>query len=132
LDLPVKLYLTSGTVVAGRIANASLSGALVRTQTRVTAMSRLVVELDRSDRQHSGLHADRGDASAQLVSAYVVREATDSIGIEWAEFSPPAIAAILSSARARPHLHRLGADRAAQLGASLPIDLTHAFDQVLR
>jgi hypothetical protein len=98
-----------------------LSGALVRTQTRVPPMSRIVVQLDRSDRQHSRLHEDRENASPQLVPAYVVREATDGIGIEWAEFSPPAIAAILASARARLHLHRLGADRAAHETKEVPV-----------
>jgi hypothetical protein len=87
LDLRITLHLSSGAVVPGRIANVSLSGALVRTSASVPSLSRVVVDLD-AGAWH--LHRSR------LVPAYAVRETTGEVGLEWTEFSPPAVFALLS------------------------------------
>jgi hypothetical protein len=85
LDIAVRLRLGSGAVEAGRIANASLSGAFVRTPTRLPAFTHVLVELggERQNRPH-------------CIPAYVVRAALDGLGLEWSEFAPPAIASLLA------------------------------------
>jgi len=87
LDLAVKLHLSSGAVVPGRIANASLSGALVRINARVPPLSRVLVELVTGNEQLT---------RAPGVAAYAVREMRDQVGLEWVDFSPPAVVALLS------------------------------------
>jgi len=87
LDLAVTLHLSSGAVAYGRMVNASLSGALVRTNARVAPLSRVVMELDSDAWQH---------ARPLLIPAYAIREAADWVALEWTEFSPPALAALLS------------------------------------
>ena len=87
LDIRIRLHLHSGAVDAGRIANASLSGAFVRPARSLPAFTRVVVELDGGTARQS---------APQRVPAYVVRTAPDGLGLEWYEFSPPAIAALLA------------------------------------
>jgi hypothetical protein len=87
LDLRVTLHLGSGAVVPGRIANVSLSGALVRTGASVPSLSRVVVDLDAG-----AWHLTR----PRLVPAYAVRDATGEVALEWTEFSPPAVFALLA------------------------------------
>jgi hypothetical protein len=96
VDVTVALYVGSGHVFGGRMTNASLSGALVHTEARLPAFSRLIVEL------HSGESGP--PARSRAVFAYVAREASEGLGLEWTEFSPPLIAALLSGAAATlPH-----------------------------
>jgi hypothetical protein len=87
LDIGVSLRLGSGTVDTGRLANASLSGAFLRTARRLPAFTRVVVELDSGTARQS---------APQRVPAYVVRTAPDGLGLEWHEFAPPAIATLLA------------------------------------
>jgi hypothetical protein len=89
VDVAVTLRLASGALETARIVNLSLSGALLRTQARLPAYSRVTVKLDVCD-------YIRG--APQLVLAHVVREAPGGVGIEWSEFSPPAICALLVEA----------------------------------
>jgi hypothetical protein len=87
LDLGVRLPLGSGAVDTGRIANASLSGAFLRTTRRLPAFTRVVVEFEGGSSRQS---------APRCVPAYVVRTAPDGLGLEWYEFAPPAVAALLS------------------------------------
>jgi hypothetical protein len=87
LDIGVRLCLGSGAVDTARVANASLSGAFVRTASRLPAFTRVVVELDGDSARQS---------APQRIPAYVVRTASDGLGLEWHEFAPPAIAALLA------------------------------------
>lgn len=87
LDLAVRCYLGSGFVASGRLTNASLSGAFMQTSVRVPTLAKVFVELYPND-----LQRDR----ASLLAAYVVRGSADGVGIEWGEFSPAPIAALLS------------------------------------
>jgi hypothetical protein len=86
LDIGVRLRLGSGAVDTGRLVNASLSGAFVRTSHCLPAFSRVVVELDSGAARQS---------APQRIPAYVVRVAPDGVGLEWSEFAPPAIATLL-------------------------------------
>jgi hypothetical protein len=92
LDIGVRLHLGSGVVDTGRIANASLSGALVRTTRRLPAFTRVVVEFERGSSRQS---------AQRRAPAYVVRMASEGLGLEWYEFAPPAVAALLGPIAAR-------------------------------
>jgi PilZ domain len=87
LDIGVRLRLGSGAVDTGRLVNASLSGAFVRTGHCLPGFTRVVVELDRGAARQS---------VPQRIPAYVVRVAPDGLGLEWSEFAPPAIATLLA------------------------------------
>lgn len=90
VDMGITLHPGFGKVARGRLANVSLSGALVRTDMRLPTFTRVLVELPSQD---SSLES--ADGAPALLPAYVVREASDGFGVEWTEFSPPAIAALL-------------------------------------
>jgi hypothetical protein len=90
LDIGVRLCLRSGVVGTGRIANASLSGALVHTTCRLLPFHLVIVELENSARHNP----------PQRIGAYVVRVAPDALGLEWCDFAPPAIATLLARANA--------------------------------
>jgi hypothetical protein len=91
VNVAVTLQLHSGALKPGRIANLSLSGALVRTEARLRPLSRVVVMLSPGDSE---------EGSLEKVAAYVVRETLGGVGIEWSEFAPPAICALLAEATA--------------------------------
>jgi hypothetical protein len=96
LNEAVKLRLRTGAVVAGGIANASLSGAFVQTTSRLPINTYVLLELDSDGAQQSG---------PECIPAYVVRAEPDGVGLEWSEFAPPAILARLPGGqrvRAKP------------------------------
>ncbi len=86
VNVAVTLHSGAGTVVRGRLANISLSGALVLTDVRLPSFTQLIVELESSRPSES---------VPEMVSAFVVRHSARGLGVEWTEFSPPAIAALL-------------------------------------
>ncbi len=90
LDIGVRLCLGSGAVVAGRIANASLSGSFVHTACRLLPFTRVIVELESGARPNT----------PQRIGAYVVRAAPDGLGLEWCDFAPDAIATLLARTNA--------------------------------
>jgi hypothetical protein len=90
LNAAVKLRLRTGAVVAGGIANASLSGAFVQTTSRLPIYTYVLLELDSDGAQQSG---------PECIPAYVVRAAPDGVGLEWSEFAPPAVVARLPGRR---------------------------------
>ena len=92
LDMPVSLHLGSGSVVEGRMVNLSLSGALASLEGAIPPLSRVVVEIDSEELRRARMH---------LVPGYVVREAAEGVGIEWAEFAPPTVVVLLSGSAAR-------------------------------
>jgi hypothetical protein len=90
LDVPATLHSGLGTFARGRIVDASLSGALVRTHVKLPVLARVTLEL-----------AGGGTAGVpHLVQGYVVRHSESGLALEWTEFSPPAIAALLYRAAA--------------------------------
>jgi hypothetical protein len=78
VDLPVQLRSTVGFIAAGRIANVSASGALIRTELRLAPLNRIDILID-------GLP----------VPAFVVRTPSGAIGVEWCEFAPGIVTAVL-------------------------------------
>jgi hypothetical protein len=85
LNMPVMLNAGLGAFARGRIVNVSLSGALVRTELQLPLLVRITLELK---------HGATTDAS-RLVQGCVVRHSAGGLGLEWTEFSPPAVADLL-------------------------------------
>ncbi|MDB6014978.1 MAG: hypothetical protein JWL65_7228 [Gammaproteobacteria bacterium] len=90
LNAAVKLRLRTGAVVAGGIANASLSGAFVHTASRLPVYTYVLLELDTNGAWQSG---------PECIPAHVVRAAPDGVGLEWGEFAPPAVVGRLPGRR---------------------------------
>ena len=95
VDIPVVLHAGSGSRIRGRMANLSLSGALVLTDVRLPVFSQVMLELE-------GLWSN---AEMPPIAAYVARAANGGIGLEWDEFSPLPIAELLSPAAATLPAH---------------------------
>ena len=64
---------------AGYIRDASLSGAFVHTRLQIPAWTHIEVDL-----------------SGTPIAGFVVRVTAEGLGIEWSEFAPPAIRALLA------------------------------------
>ena len=88
VDAPTLLRLHSGSVVSARLANASLSGGLLRIAAPVALFSHVVVELPPGPAKRR---------RSQRIPAYVVRAAPEGIAVEWCEFAPAPIAALLAA-----------------------------------
>jgi uncharacterized membrane protein len=86
VDIPIHLTLPLLGEVRGRLTNLSLSGAFISTQVNIRVMSRLQVYIEIP-----------GDASPDAVSiaAHVIRKTDHGVGIEWYDFAPAAVAALL-------------------------------------
>ena len=80
-----------------QLSNLSVSGALITTGCSVRLLSRVQVILDSPLRPRH---------DAPVVAGYVARKYTGGIGIEWCEFAPPDVTALLQAIGARPHVHR--------------------------
>ncbi len=84
VDIPVEVSVTDLTGAAGRMKNLSLSGALVKA--------------DASLGLHSIIHVFISVPSlprAASVSAYVSRQGTDGVGVEWCEYGPNVVKYLL-------------------------------------
>jgi PilZ domain len=86
-DVAATLHLGDGAVVGARIANVSLSGALVLTDVKIPLFSQVTVQLELGR---------PGYLRSELARGYVSREARGGLGLEWNEFSPSAIEKLLS------------------------------------
>lgn len=93
LDVGVNLSAQSSSSISGRIVDASASGAYIATGARLPIMARVRVALswDGTGRGHR-----------HPIPAYVVRSDVRGIGIEWQEFAPPSVLALIESLEAIP------------------------------
>ncbi len=89
LSVAVRLRTRAGHAIPGRIENASLSGAFVRTSPDLPPYAHVLLEIEGTP------------VKSQPIDAYVVRVTPEGLGLEWAEFAPPAIATLLARASAR-------------------------------
>lgn len=85
LDLAVQLGFCGG-LVDGQLTNVSLSGAYVRTNAPIPPLTPTYLELNA---------ACPSGAVARPIHAWIIRVDAGGVGLEWAEFSPPAIRALL-------------------------------------
>jgi hypothetical protein len=97
LDVAVKLYVRSSLPRLGRLLNASSSGAYVATSAALPIMTRVHVALGWDRVQRGGRHR---------IAAYVVRVDARGIGIEWREFAPLPVLALIDGLGALPSCER--------------------------
>lgn len=88
LDVGVKVYAGSKPPRLGRLLDASSSGAYVATGTPLPIMTQIYLAIGRDGSQHTDRHR---------IAAYVVRSDAGGIGIEWQEFAPPPVVALIDA-----------------------------------
>jgi hypothetical protein len=87
LDCPAKLVLPDGTLVEGRVLNASISGALIETEHRIPVYTTLGVRL-------------MGTAGRRTLElpACLVRIAREGVAVEWRDMAVPTLVTLLREA----------------------------------
>jgi hypothetical protein len=96
VDFPVRVIAHRFSVRDGRLADLSVSGALVKAAFEARVLSRIQVALD------SPLWPKH---ESPIVEAYVARRHKHEFGIEWCEFAPRAVTELLRAVVIRPHAH---------------------------
>lgn len=86
ISRPVHLGTGSGLVARGRICNVSISGAFVISPLPVALLSHIQVQFTAM--------VD-GKRQTTVVDGQVVRKDSTGFGIEWSEFAPEAIRALV-------------------------------------
>lgn len=86
VDIPIRLTLPLLGEVHGRLTNLSLSGAFISTHMKIRVMSRLQVSIE----VPGGTPPD-----AVSIAAHVIRRTDHGVGVEWYDFAPAAVAALL-------------------------------------
>jgi hypothetical protein len=94
VDFPVRVAAHRFSVRGGRLADLSVSGALVEADFEARMLSCIQVAIDLWPwPKHE----------SPIVEAYVVRKYKHGFGIEWREFSPRAVSDLLRIVVTRPH-----------------------------
>ena len=106
VDLPVQITSHPFSVKHGRLTTLSVSGASIRADFDLRLLSRIQVVIDVPHKVRS---------AAQSIDAYVTRMSKTTIGIEWCEFSPPAIGELLSNLATRPYIRMRKPEPAAAI-----------------
>ncbi len=96
VDFPVRVIAHRFSVREGRLADLSVSGALVKAELEARVLSRIQVAID------SPLWPKH---DSPIVEAYVARRYKHGFGIEWCEFAPRAVSDLLRAIVNRPHAH---------------------------
>jgi hypothetical protein len=96
VDFPVRVIAHRFSVREGRLADLSVSGALVKAEFEARVLSRIQVAID------SPLWPKH---ESPIVEAYVARRYKQEFGIEWCEFAPRAVSELLRAIVTRPHAH---------------------------
>lgn len=91
LEVDVKLYVGPGRPLTGRLLNASSSGGYVATSVTLPIMTRVHVTLGWDSAQ-----------SGDRIAAYVVRSDSRGIGLEWQEFAPVPVLALIDALEPSP------------------------------
>ena len=87
VDIPVRVMTAGQDTASCRINNLSLSGALLRSDHDLAFPLLIDVHIDSSDQP----------GTAFVVKARVSRKLIHGVGIEWCDFAPPAVKALLRS-----------------------------------
>jgi hypothetical protein len=91
----VRLRNRAGAAVPGRLINVSASGALIATHLPAPVLSNLEVLVS----------ADRvGRDSAVAIPGQVIRRTPDGLAVEWIEFAPEPLRALMDSISANTAL----------------------------
>lgn len=90
LGVGVKLYAQPGLPITGRLLNASSSGGYVATSAKLPIMTRVHVALGWDGLQRN---------SRYRIAAHVIRLDADGVGLEWQEFAPAPLLALIDLAQ---------------------------------
>ena len=93
LDCPARRVLSDGTMVEARVLNASISGALIRTEHRIPVYTTLAVRLV--------IPGTAGRRTLEL-PACLVRVAREGVAVEWRDMAVPTLIALLREAGGSP------------------------------
>ena len=104
VDESVCIKRENATVGFASLSEVSLSGGFLRTRWRLPNLSRVHVELP-------DVMKDAGTSGH--IEAFIVRQTTEGLGLEWCEFAPPSIARLIET-------HSRNYPRTQQLPASTP------------
>jgi hypothetical protein len=94
VDFPVRIAALRFSVRGGRLADLSVSGALLKADLDARLLSRVQVAI---------ILPLWSKHESPLVDAYVARKHKDGFGIEWCEFAPPSVSELLRIIVTRPH-----------------------------
>lgn len=100
LNIGVRLYTRHGPPEFGRLLNASASGAYVAIGAMPCIMARVQIAIGWDGLRRGGRHR---------ITAYAVRTDGRGIGIEWRNFAPPPVVALLQALEAPPRQRKLRA-----------------------
>jgi hypothetical protein len=96
VDFPVRVTAHRYSVRDGRLADLSVSGALVKAEFEARVLSRIQVAI---------VLPLWPKHESPVIEAYVARKFKHAFGIEWCEFAPPAVSELLRAVASRPHMH---------------------------
>jgi hypothetical protein len=96
VDFPVRVTALRFSVRDGRLADLSVSGALVKAELDVRVLSRIQIAL---------VLPLRLKHESPIVEAFVTRKHRHEFGIEWCEFAPRAVSELLRAVVTRPYAH---------------------------
>lgn len=91
--IKVRLVGRPGAIGSGYLRDVSVSGAFVETALDLPLLTRVEISADLRGRNSSG---------GRQISGWVVRRDAAGIGVEWCEFAPQAISALLTEASEQP------------------------------
>jgi len=91
VNIPVLVLTDALTAMDGCLKNLSLSGALVQSDCDFQRHTLIDVRID----------SPPPTVRVSVVRAYVSRRLTHGIGIEWCDFAPPVVKALLRSPSVR-------------------------------
>jgi len=94
VDFPIRVTTHRFSVRNGRLADMSVSGALVEADVEARVLSRIQVAI---------VLPLRPKYDSPVIEAYVARKHKHGFGIEWCEFAPDAVRGLLHAVAGRPH-----------------------------
>ncbi len=91
LDEAVSVTRDGELIGTASLPELSLSGAFLKTEWRLPQLARVYVEVPRLRHERRSRHT--------LIEAFVVRHCPDGVGVEWCEFAPPEVVAVMDERR---------------------------------
>ena len=109
VEFPIRVTAHQFSVRHGRLLNLSMSGAYIEADCELRILSKIKVAI-------MATHWSKQEAKE--IPAYVTRKYREGVGIEWCEFAPDEVAALLQTVTQRPRafLHRSTQATPAVLG----------------
>ena len=96
IDVPVRVSAHAFSHREGRLTNLSVSGALLVADLDARMLARVEIHLVS---HHRRVHETPG------IQAFIARKYRHGYGLEWCEFAPAAISALLRGALRQPFSH---------------------------